>query len=186
MGRRKSPANNWKEYQVIDFAEAPAHDITIQGLVFPARQIFDEGHILSAVEAGVMNQTRDENLRNNYAAKIKATMKDEKVDSVGALNKEALTQLQSNFPTFEEAYEFGSRGGAREVDPERKQAILLATDSVKKALQKKGMTLRDVGADKIRDMAQAAIEKYPKFLEKAKEIVAARTLAAAELDIDLN
>ena len=140
---------------MIEFTEAPSHNITIQGLVFPARQIFDEGHTLTTVEAGVMNQTRDENLRNNYAAKIKAVMKEAKVEKIDDLPDDAKTKLLADFPTFEEAYEFGSRGGAREVDPVRKQAILFATDSVKKALQKKGHKLSEVGSDKIREMAEA-------------------------------
>ncbi len=42
---------------MIEFAQATSHNITIQGLVFPVREIFDEGHALTVVEAGVMNQT---------------------------------------------------------------------------------------------------------------------------------
>jgi hypothetical protein len=90
---------------MLDFNEAPAHDITIQGMVFSARQIFDEGHTLSAVEAGVLNQTRDENLRNNYAAKIKALMKDAKVEDVGELDNAQKAELIAKFPDFEEGYE---------------------------------------------------------------------------------
>lgn len=171
---------------MIEFAEAPSHDITIQGLIFPARQIFDEGHALTAVEASVMNQTRDENLRNNYAAKIKALMKDSKAEKVSDLPPDLVKELQDKFPTFEEAYEFGSRGGAREVDPVKKQAMLFATDSVKKALQKKGHKLSDIGTDKIREMAEAAVDKYAKFMEKAASVVAARQEAASELDIDIS
>jgi len=170
---------------MIEFAEATSHNITIQGLVFPCRQIFDEGHTLTAVEAGVMNQTRDENLRNNYAAKIKSFMKDGKIEKIDDLTDDHKAKLLSDFPTFEEAYEFGSRGGAREVDPVRKQAVLFATDSVKSALKKKGHNLKDIGADKIKEMAEAAIEKYPKFMEKAESVVKARQEAAAELDIDI-
>lgn len=170
---------------MIDFAQASSHNITIQGLVFPVRQIFDEGHELTGVEAGVMNQTRDENLRNNFAAKIKALMKDKKAKTAGDLTDEDKSTLLKEFPTFEEAYEFGSRGGAREVDPIRKQAMLFATDSVKKALQKKGHKLSEVGADKIKEMAESAVDKYPKFMEKATAVVAARVEATKELDIDI-
>jgi len=172
---------------VIEFAQAPAHDITIQGLIFPVRQIFDEGHELTAVEAGVMNQTRDENLRNNFAAKIKALMKEKKVEKIGDLDAGDVTALKAQFPTFEEAYEFGSRGGAREVDPVRKQAMVFATASVKKALQARGHKLSEIGADKIREMAADAIDggKYPMFMEKAASVVAARDEAAKDLDIEL-
>ncbi len=170
---------------MIEFENATSHNITVQGLVYPVREIFEEGHTLSAVEAGVMNQTRDENLRNNYAAKIKAAMKEEKVETASELSDAAQSVLQTSFPTFEEAYEFGSRGGAREVDPVRKQAILFATDSVKAALQKRGHKLSEVGTEKIREMAEAAIEKHPKFLEKAATVVAARTEASKGLEIEI-
>ena len=170
---------------MLDFTEAPSHDITVQGLVFPARQIFDEGHSLTSVEADVLNQTRDENLRNNYAAKIKAVMKEEGAESSGDLTDAAKKTLTEKFPAFEEGYEFGSRGGAREVDPVRKQAMLFATDEVKKALKKKGHSIKEIGAEKVREMATSAIAKYPKFLEKATAAVAARDAAAADLEIDI-
>ncbi len=170
---------------MIEFAEASSHDITIQGLIFPARQIFDEGHVLTAVEAGVMNQTRDENLRNNYAAKIKALMKESKVEESSKLADPQLAKLKTEFPVFEEAYEFGSRGGAREVDPVRKQAMLFATNSVKNALKKKGIKISEVGPDKIKELAEGAIVKNPKFMEKAAVAVAARDEAAKELEIEV-
>ena len=173
---------------MIEFAQATSHNITIQGLVFPVREIFDEGHELTVVEASVMNQTRDENLRNNYAAKIKALMKEEGLkpdQSASDISDAGKATLTQKFPDFEEAYEFGSRGGAREVDPVRKQALLFAMDSVKSALKKKGHNLKEVGTDKVREMAEAAIEKYPKFMEKATTVVAARTEASKDLDIDI-
>ncbi len=170
---------------MLDFSDAPSHNITIMGLVLPTRQIFDEGHILTAQEAGVLNQTRDENLRNNFTAQIKKAMTTAKVVKVSELPEDVLKNLMGTFPTFEEAYEFGSRGGAREVDPIRKQAIVFATASVKKAILKKGMKLADIEASKLREMAEAAIEKYPKFLEKATLVVAARDDATKDLDINL-
>lgn len=170
---------------MLDFKEAPAHDVTVQGMIFPMRQIFEEGHVLTGQEAGVLNQTRDENLRNNYAAKIKVAMKEAKVEDVSKLPAEVTADLIAKFPTFEEGYEFGSRGGAREVDPVKKQAMLFATDEVKKALQKRGHKISEVGADKIKEMATSAIDKYPKFMEKAAKAVAARDEAAADLEIDI-
>ena len=170
---------------MIDFAQAPAHDITVQGLIFSARQIYDEGHPLTEKEAGVLNQTRDENLRNNYAPKIRAKMADEKVDKAEDLKPETVAELQKKFPDYEEDYEFGSRGGAREVDPVRKQAHLFSTASVKKALLKKGYKLSEVGPERIKALATKAVEDHPKFMEKAKLAVDAREAAAKDLDIDV-
>ena len=168
-----------------EFSEAPRHDITIQGIIFSAAQLYDEGHELSPVEAGVLNQTRDENLRNNYAAKIKAALKEAKVDAVSDLPEDVVSSLVAAFPGFEEGYEFGSRGGAREVDPVRKQALILATDKVKEALKGKGHKLSEVGAEKIRELAENAIDKNPAFLAKAEQVVAARKAASDDLSVDL-
>ncbi len=127
----------------------------------------------------------DENLRNNYAAKIKAVMKEESVEKLTDLSDAAKGTLKEKFPAFEEGYEFGSRGGAREVDPVRKQAMLFATESVKAALQKKGYKLSDVGPEKIKELATNAVEEHPKFLEKAKIAGAARDEAKKDLEIDV-
>ncbi len=170
---------------MIPFADAPSHDITIQGLIFPARQIFDEGHVLTEREASTLNQTRDENLRNNYAAKIKVICKESSCETGSELDKDQVTKLRTEFPVFEEAYEFGSRGGAREVDPVRKQAMIFATAEVKKALQKRGHSIKEIGTEKVREMAAAALDKYPKIMEKAAIAVAARDEAASGLEIEL-
>ncbi len=45
--------------------------ITIQGANFNAPQPYDEGHVLTVNEASALNQVFAENLRNNFAARIK-------------------------------------------------------------------------------------------------------------------
>ena len=51
--------------------------------------------------------------------------------------------------------------------------------------KKKGINVKDVGADKIKELAIGAIDKYPKFMEKAKIAVDAREEAAKDLEIEV-
>ncbi len=170
---------------MLDFSEAPKGDLTIGGVVLEAAKIFDEGHVLSEVEASVLNQTRLENLRNNFAIKLKKFLDDAGItaDKVSASIK---ATIQTNFDEFQEAYEFGSRGGRGSVDPVKRQAMILALGKVRDALKAKGVKLSSVSSEKMNTLAEDAIEKNPAFLKKAEKIVAAMRESAEELELDLN
>lgn len=170
---------------MIELSEAPRENVTVQGLVFSAAKPYEEGHALTAIEAGVMNQTRIDNIRNNFAHKVRKSCEDASVDKSHELTDEIKKLLQVSFVDFEEGYEFGSRQGGREADPVRREAMDLATKAVKDKLRSMGHKLSDVGAEKIRELAENAIETKPAFMEKATAIVAARTAAADDLTIDL-
>ena len=164
--------------------DAPKRNITCQGLVLSAPLPYDEGHELTKNEAGVMNQTYVENLRNNFAGKIQKACKDNKVEISSDLPDEIKASLQKAFDDYGDGYEFGVRG-VTSVDPIRSQAIQLAIGKVKEALKKKGMKLAEIGAEKIKEMAEAAVDSKPKFMERAEKIIAAKRLAAEDLEVDL-
>jgi hypothetical protein len=46
-------------------------DVTIAGEVFKIDTPYTEGHTCTAGEASALNQVRHENLRNNFAKKVK-------------------------------------------------------------------------------------------------------------------
>lgn len=172
-----------------DVSDAPKRNIKVQSLFFPASLPYEEGHSLNGNEAASMNQTRCENLRNNFAAKINkacAEYKDEKGNpcEASALPEDVKTKLMEQFVAYDEVYEFGQPGG-RETDPVKSQALQLATPKVKAALKKAGHDLKEVGSEKIRALAEQAIEKNPKFMERARIIVDARSEADSELSVDL-
>jgi hypothetical protein len=169
---------------MLEMSDAPRRDITVQGLILQYPQPYEVGHQLIEGEVVAINQTFGENLRNNFAGKVKKACEEAGVENSSELPAETKAQLQKDFDTFAEGYEFGARGG-RETDPVKSKALELATNKVKASLKAKGHKLSEVGTDKIRDWAEAAIEKNPDFLKAAQRIVDASRAAAAELEVDL-
>lgn len=122
--------------------------ITIQGLDFAVHSPYEAGHVLSAEEAGVLNQTFHENLRNNFAS----TVKDAKAEHGDELPETAITALQSEFDEYAKEYKFGVRkGGARApADPVEAEAFKMAKDSIRAKLKELG---RKADASDIADAA---------------------------------
>lgn len=151
-------------------------EITIQGKTFSAPMPFAAGHVLTDVEAAVLNQTFHENLRNNFAGKMKKAQEDKQAE---------LTQ--ADFDAYAAQYKFGVRptGVARETDPVRSEAKKLARDQITIALKARGFKIKELPEGKMDELIEEALVKHPKFLEQAKQIVDARKSAVAGL-ADLN
>jgi len=172
--------------------DTPRRDITVRGAILSTPTPYFEGHTLEVNEAGVMNQTWCENLRNNFAPMVEKFYSD-----VGAWDKETdkatrqltpseVNALQQDFDKYVDGYEFGVRtGGRAPLDPVMAQAIQLAELQVKKAIKAKGLSISEIGREKIRSLCEEAVQKNPKFLSKAAEIVAARQAAVDELSVDI-
>lgn len=159
-----------------------AREITIQGIKFELPDPpYSEGHVMTDIEASVLNQTFIENVRNNCRNMvIKATeeaTKDDKELDVDA--------LQAAVTEYAEGYTFGVRGEgpARIVDPVEREAMALAKDRVKAALKAKGANLKEVGAERINELAAQAVEEHPAFRELAQKRVDEQNALTATLDI---
>lgn len=138
--------------------------ITIAGEVFDAPVRYEEGHELTAGEAAALNQTFHENLRNNFAKRVKDA-KDN-----GSFDLEA---LKTEFATYADEYAFGIRtgGGGATRDPVLAEAMNIARGQVRAAIRKKGLKLADVQATAVTNAAKKLIEKNPSILELARERV---------------
>src|SRR6516165_9736225 len=147
--------------------------ITIAGKTFNAPLRYEEGHELTAGEAGALNQTYHENLRNNFAKKVK--------DAKDAGDYDH-TAMQSDFDTYAEAYQFGLRigGGGAPRDPVMSEAMSIAKGQVRAALKKKGIKVATVTAQAITDVAKKLLDRNPAIMELAKQRVAEAQAAAAE------
>jgi hypothetical protein len=159
-------------------AKTERRDVTIQGAKFTVPAPYAEGYTLNPNEASAMNQLLTENVRNNFAGRVKK-VNDEDGD-VAALQKE--------LDVYVSGYEFGIRalGGIRSSDPVGKEAMEIARINVRKAIVRKGLVVKDVGAKKISELAADALEKHPEWREQAEEIVAAKAaVGESELDLDL-
>lgn len=151
-------------------------EITIQGQTFKAPAPYAEGHTINAAEASVLNQTLAENLRNNFAAKMKRAAEDKE-------NPKILTQ--EDFDKYAQEYKFGVRpiGTRTPTDPVRAEAERLAKAAITKALTAKGHKVKDLPDGRMAELVAEALEKHPKFMEQAKTIVDARAGAVADLVI---
>lgn len=143
--------------------------ITIQKRTFNVPNPYEEGHQITAGEAGALNQVFHENVRNNLAKKIS------ELDDAAA---------QAAVDAYVESYKFGERtgGGGGPRDPVKVEAMRIARELVKKAILKAGRKIEDFGAKAISERAAVELEKHPEWTEQAKERVAAmRETADASL-----
>lgn len=160
-------------------ANTPTTEVTIQGHGFKVPQPFADGHTCNANQAAALNQLLTENVRNNFAGRIK------KAEEAGAA-----VPTQEELDTYIAGYEFGVRsGGGGSSDPVSKEAMNIARDLVKNAIAKKeGVKLSDVSAAEITKLAKGVLdgEKGEAIRKKAAKIVKDReALASDELDIQL-
>lgn len=159
--------------------------ITIAGHPFQAPIKYAEGDTLEANEAGALNQTYHENLRNNFAKRVQ-----EAKDAAGEgnpLSQDVIDKLYAEFAEYAAAYEFGVRGGGGGPrDPVQTEAMSLAREAIRAALKMKGKKLTgknpDVTAEQITEAAKRLLagEKGTKYLDLAKERVAQQRAAADE------
>lgn len=162
----------------MDFSNTtPKKEITISKQVLTVISPYSEGHTLTAEEANVLNQTLAENLRNNFAPRVKAVV--DEAEKNGA--EVDVAALQAELDEYIAGYSFGVRrgGGAVVVDPVKKIALGLARDAVKKALVAKGKSLKDYTAETIADLAEGVLERNPSYMESAASIHAQKKAAAA-------
>lgn len=148
--------------------------ITIAGHTFNVPVRYEEGHELTENEAGALNQTYHENLRNNFAQRVK--------DGVAA--GKAVEALQTELDTYAENYQFGVRtGGGAVRDPVMSEAMAIAKTKIREHLRKKGVKLKDVDSKQVTEAAKKLIARSPEIVELAKQRVEeAKSAAATDLD----
>jgi len=172
--------------------EIKTDEITIQGHTFVAPLRYNEGHIISANEAGALNQTYHENLRNNFASTVKKKLEElygSEVDGKvvvpddAELTEDQLAELQAEFDAYAQAYEFGARrsgGGRAPVDPIEREALNLAKQAVRQALKARGIK---ADADAVADAAKRLVETNATFRDTARRRVEEQqAIASSSLD----
>jgi len=153
---------------------------TINGDAFEISQPYAEGHVLTAIEARVLNQTRSENVGNNARTKLNE-LKEGGAD---------LAALQAFVTELDNNYEFTAAGAraAAKLDPVEKEAqkkareLLkdhLATTGRKLTVAPEGMSDED-WADKIAAEVDR-IAALPEILKAAKQDVETRRKRAETL-----
>lgn len=153
-------------------ASTPREQYTIAGKTFNVFQPYAEGHVLTSNEAASMNQTFAENVRNNFAKRVK------EASDAGTFDQD---MFQSQLDDYMDSYEFGQRtgGGGRVSDPVEAEALRIAKDKVRQSLAKQGKKVADYTTAAITQAAKDVLAKYPQIRETARAIVA----AASDIDI---
>lgn len=148
-------------------AETPTGEYTIAKHKFTLFRPFAAGYVVTEAEANALNQTFAENVRNNFASKVKEH------SDAGSFDQDA---LQAELNAYMDTYEFGVRkgrpaggtgSGGRRADPASTRALELARAAVRKKIQEIGGNLKDYTAKDISARAAKAVESNPKFLETA-------------------
>lgn len=106
---------------------------TIEGRNFEISQPYAEGHVISAIEARVLNQTRSENIGNNVRAKLKEAIEAGSADD----------DLAAIVAEVDAAYAFTAAGtrAAAKLDPYEREARKMARELLKAHLQESGRKL---------------------------------------------
>lgn len=150
-------------------------EISIAGEVFVVSAPYAEGHVLTAAEAKVLNQTRAENIGNNFRKAVKDALAVEGAD---------LTKVRDELITYDGAYEFTMTNTSRTpVDPIEAEAIAIAREHVRAKIQAKGefKTIKAyVAVEGNQEKYDNAVEKVAtqtNILAEAKKRVAAKNKA---------
>lgn len=160
----------------------------IAGEAFQVSAPYVEGHVLSPVEAKVLNQVRAENIGNNFREAVKEAIAKREAGDTAAWDG-----LQAAFAEYDTSYTFstpGTGGGARKLDPVEREAKSLAEAYVREDLRKKGRTMKAVPdgmtEEQWKEKLEATIEKLmgsDTILKLAKERVNKKAKAAETIDI---
>lgn len=152
--------------------DTPRGNFVIQGQNFSIYKPLKEGHVCTANEADLLNQTVTENTRNNLNKIVKDALDN------GSFNAD---EMQAKIDEYVKSYEFGKRSGRRPSDPVEREALNIAREIVRQAYKDNGYKLADVETSEINRLANDLLEKNPDVRKEAKRRVEHR----AKLAIDL-
>lgn len=158
--------------------------IDIYGLSFDVGAPYAEGHTLTSHEAAVLNQTRAENVSNNFRSSVKEMLEKHSVQKASELPEEAMQALRSDFSELDSEYEFGVRRG-RVSDPVEAEARRIAKEALRAALSAKGVAVTKLNADQVNSLVEKYWPQYgEEWLSRARVIVDERKRAVS-LDLDV-
>lgn len=125
--------------------------IVIQGQTFKVPLRYKAGDTLKENEAAALNQTYHENLRNNFASRVRDGVEEGK----------GLDVLQQQFDDYANDYQFGVRtgGGGYRGDPVMTLSMNIARELVRQAIKAKGLDTEDWPASRVSTTAKALLDQ---------------------------
>lgn len=159
----------------------------IMGEAFQITAPYAEGHVLTPIEAKVLNQVRAENIGNNLRDEVKDAIA--KRDAGDASDFEKLADLVAKYDA-EYTFSTPGAGGTVKLDPVEREAKSLAETYVRDKLKEKGRTWKQIpdGLTEEEWIAKrtAEVERLmgtDAIIKLAKERVNKKAKAAESLDI---
>jgi hypothetical protein len=166
----------------------PRNQRTIGGIVVNVPAPYTEGHVVTAGEAAMLNQTLAENFSNNLRTKVEKFIPAGSPEGTAArvaTAEEAQGLVDSYASTYEPGVRrAGSGGGRASLDPIEKEMRVIARESLNNLLKKQGLKRNEVSYD---DLLEDVLRDHADALRsKAEKIVAARSKNTLDdLDISL-
>jgi len=168
-------------------ADTPRNDRTIGGLLVKVPAPYTEGHVCSAGEAAMLNQTLAENFSNNLRKKVEAFVPEGAAEGTApriATADEAQALVDGYAAVYEPGVRRSSGGGGRKsLDPVEKEMRVIARESLNALLQKQGLKRNEVDYDTLLD--QVIDEHGDALRGKAEKIIAQRSKNELELDVSV-
>jgi hypothetical protein len=168
-------------------ADLKSHEIAIHKLGgFFVTDTYAEGYTVNAEEAAALNQTKRENLRNNFAKTVATAQEKAKAEG-RELSDEEKSALVASFSEYAASYTFAAKREPKApIDPVQREAHKIATSMVTEALVKKGKkksTLAEGQFDKLVD--EIIAKNINGVVDEAKRRVESTKAVAGEALGDL-
>lgn len=169
-------------------ADTPRNQRTIGGIVVNVPAPYAEGHVVSAGEAQMLNQTLAENFSNNLRTKVEKFVPAGSPEGTAArvaTAEEAQGLVDAYAGTYEPGVRrAGSGGGRASLDPVEKEMRVIARESLNNLLKRQGLKRNEVSYDELLD--DVLRDHADALRGKAEKIVAARSKNTLDdLDISL-
>lgn len=153
--------------------------IKVEGLIFNAPAPYRAGHPLTENEAATLNQTFAENLRNNFAKKVKLAKEAAQKNGgeFPADGEAAPDDLQSEFTSYANDYEFGTRAAASGEaglprDPIEREAFIMARELIRQHAKSHDIK---VTAEQVASLIPGILAKRPEIRAEAQRRMSAKT-----------
>lgn len=162
-------------------------DFTSYGVSFEISAPYTSGQVMGEGEAHSLNQTRVENIRNNFAPTVKE-ITDKAKSEEREVTEEEVATLQSALAEYEKTYVFqGKRTMRAPVDPVKRKARGLARDIIANALRSRNIKIADLAEGKLDDLIGQYLEGHPELTVEAKrQVEEAKAIAGEALSgVDL-
>ncbi len=159
--------------------------MTIQGVQFTVKWPYAAGHTVNSAEAEALNMARAENVRNNFAKRVKATrqeiLAEQPTAGEATIAQLAQKRLQDEFNTYDAEYEFGVLS-PRAVDPIGREAQRIAVIVIAQQLNSQGKHVEDISRDQHAALVAAAAALPAVRAEAERRVNAMAAVAEQALD----